>query len=93
MSVVPQKGIDQEIDYVFRICSGHVRVQKLRFLAFPRVLEGLGSSGRLIGSISTYPGPGSQVMTETLGGNFFVQARYVNVKSVCRESIYTQVTQ
>ena len=29
---------------------------KHRFLAFPEVLEGLGSSGMLVGIISTYPG-------------------------------------
>ena len=32
------------------------RVLKLRFVVFPRVLEGFGSSGRLVGTISTYPG-------------------------------------
>ena len=31
-------------------------VLKYMFLFFPSVLEGLGRSGRLIGSISTYPG-------------------------------------
>ena len=39
---------------------------------FPGVLEGLGRSGRLIGSISTYPGtykcPWSRVMAKKTGG-------------------------
>ena len=43
------------------------------FLLFPGVLEGLGSSGRLTGSVSTYPGSmckclGKQVMAKKLGG-------------------------
>ena len=42
--------------------------KNLGFLLFPGVLEGLGSSGRLVGTISTYPGtykcPGSRVMTK-----------------------------
>ena len=44
------------------------------FWLFPGVLEGLGSSGRLVGSISTYPGTSpttwSRVMTKNPGGNF-----------------------
>ena len=45
------------------------------------VLEGLGSSGRLIGSISTYPGtyksPWSLVMVKNPeGGNFVFQRPY-----------------
>ena len=32
------------------------RALKHRSLAFPDVLEGLGSSGRLVGIVSTYPG-------------------------------------
>ena len=46
--------------------------KNLDFWLFPGVLEGLGSSGKLVGTISTYPGtykcPGSRVMTKTLGG-------------------------
>ena len=42
---------------------------------FPGVLEGLGSSGRLVGIISTYPGtykcPGSRVMTKNHPGGIF----------------------
>ena len=38
-------------------------------------MEGLGSSGRLVGSISTYPGtykcPWSRVMAKNPGGAFF----------------------
>ena len=46
------------------------------FCLFPGVLEGLGSSGRLIGSISTYPGTykcaWSRVMAKNPPGrNFF----------------------
>ena len=45
------------------------------FLAFPRVREGLGRSGRLIGTISTYPGtykcPWSRVMAKDPGGELF----------------------
>ena len=41
---------------------------KHRCLAFSGVLEGLGRSGRLVGSISTYPGtskcPGSRVVAK-----------------------------
>ena len=52
------------------------------FWIFPGVLEGLGSSGRLVGSISTYPGTSptmwSQVMTKNLGGGGFLdRPRYL----------------
>ena len=45
---------------------------------FPGVLEGLGSSGRLIGTISTYHGtyrcPGSRAVAKNLpGGIFFTE--------------------
>ena len=43
---------------------------------FPGVLEGLGTSGRLIGTISTYPGtnkcPGSRVMAKNPPGGIFL---------------------
>ena len=49
--------------------------KNLGFWLSPEVLEGLGSSGRLVGSISTYPGtcqcPWSRVMTKNPRGEFF----------------------
>ena len=70
----PPKGMNKEIRYLFFICSEHVRVLKRVFLAFPGILEGLGSSGGLVGTISTYPGtykcPGSRVMTKNPEGLF-----------------------
>ena len=50
---------------------------------FPGVLEGLGSSGRLVGIISTYPGtykcPWSRVLAKNPpGGNFVYRVRYRN---------------
>ena len=51
------------------------RFKNSGFWLSPEVLEGLGSSGRLVGSISTYPGtcqcPWSRVMTKNPRGNFF----------------------
>ena len=46
------------------------------FWLFPGVLEGLGNSGRLVGSISTLPGT---FKSSTLGGTFFVRLRYVRL--------------
>ena len=51
----------------------YLRVLQLTvFWLFPRVLEGLGSSKRLVGSISTYPGtyqcPWSRVMAKNPPG-------------------------
>ena len=50
--------------------SENNRVLNDRFWLFPGVLEGLGSSGRLVGTISTYPGtykcPWSRVMAKNL---------------------------
>ena len=48
-------------------------------------MEGLGSSGRLVGSISTYPGtykcPGSLVMAKNPGGgDFFLPCTYETEK-------------
>ena len=51
-----KKGINKEIDYYFLICSVNFRVLYNRFWGFSKVLEGLGSSGRVVGSFSTYPG-------------------------------------
>ena len=52
-----RKGLIGLIRSFSPIVSEHVRGLKLRFLAFfPRVLEGLARSGRLVGTISTYPG-------------------------------------
>ena len=57
-----------------------VRFYTRGFWLFPGVLEGLGSSGRLVGSISTYPGTSpttwSRVMTKNLGEDFFYRPRY-----------------
>ena len=50
--------------------SENVGFYKTGFWLFLEALEGLGSSGRLIGTISTYPGtykcPGSRAMTKNL---------------------------
>ena len=54
---------------------------KTGFWLFPGVLEGLGSSGRLIGTISTYPGtykcPWSRVLAKKPSGGFFSRVRYL----------------
>ena len=51
------------------------------FWLFPGVLEGLGSSGSLLGTSSTYPGtykcPGSRVMAKNPPGDFFYRVRPV----------------
>ena len=48
-------------------------------------MEGLGSSGSLVGSISTYPGtykcPGSRVMAKNPGGDFFVTVHGIYIIS------------
>ena len=49
-------GKSQTPELLNPIFSRKNRVLKLRFLIFPGVLEGLGSSGDLVGTISTYPG-------------------------------------
>ena len=53
-----------------------ILVLQNRFVVFPGVLEGLGRSGRLVGTIFTYPGtykcPGSRVMAQNPGGEFFI---------------------
>ncbi len=56
-------------------------VLKRKLLAFPGVLEGLGSSRGLVGTISTYPGtykcPGAQVMAKNPRGDCFYRLRYI----------------
>ena len=56
--------------------SQHFGFYKTDFWFSPGVLEGLGSSGRLVGNISTYPGtcecPGSRVMTKNPRGELFL---------------------
>ena len=52
------------------------------FWLFTGVLEGLGNSGDLVGTISTYPGtykcPWSRVLAKNPpGGNVFYRARYI----------------
>ena len=50
------------------------------FLLFPEVLEGLGSSGRLVGTISTILVPisrrGKELWLKTLGRDYFYRLRY-----------------
>ena len=52
---------------------------------FPGVLEGLGSSGKLVGTISTYPGtykcPGSRVMTKNPWGVVVSKATVLGKKN------------
>ena len=50
----PKKRTNRNIRILLPNCSVKIRVLKLRCLAFPGVLEGLGSFGRLVGTISTY---------------------------------------
>ena len=74
----PIKLINKENKYLILTVSLTVRLLKHKFLASPSVLEGLGSSGRLIGTISTSPGtykcPGSRVMAKNPpGGIFFTE--------------------
>ena len=68
----PKKGKNKEYKDFSPICSVKIRAQKLVFLDFPGVLEGLGSSGRLIGTISTFPRTykclGSRVMAKNPPG-------------------------
>ena len=52
----PKKRIDKEYKDFPIFVPGNCRVLKLRFLVFPGVLEGLGRSGRLVGTSSTCPG-------------------------------------
>ena len=70
----PPKGINTVNMFFVFLCNFEFYINE--FGLFPGVLEGLGSSGRLIGSFSTYPGscqcPWSRVMTENPGGDFFV---------------------
>ena len=51
------------------------------FWLFPRILQALGSSGTLIGTMSTYPGtckyPGSRVIAKNPFGEIFYQVRYI----------------
>ena len=52
----PQKGIGKEHQDLFpNLCSKNSGLTNLDFLFFPGVLEGLGRSGGLVGTISTYP--------------------------------------
>ena len=60
---------------VFVISSITCQILYNMFSAFPGVLEGLGISGRLIGSISTYPGtfkcPWSRLIAKNPPGGIF----------------------
>ena len=69
---MPFKGINKVIR-IFVLFLKRVVPNIFEFLRFPRVLEGLESSGRLVGFVSTYPGtsptPWFRVMTKkTFGG-------------------------
>ena len=61
--------------FLFLFFSKKVGCTHTGFWLFPGVLEGLGSSGRLIGTVSTYPGtylcPGSRVMIKNPRGGTF----------------------
>ena len=60
---------------VYLLCKSNIGVWR-----FPGVLEGLGSSWRLVGLISTHPGTSStlwcEIMTKILRGNFFFHLPY-----------------
>ena len=76
----PKKGINKEIKYFSYFFLKKIGFKNSGFWLFPGVLEGLGSSGRLVGTISTYPGtckcPWSRVIAKNPpGGNFFYRHR------------------
>ena len=81
----PKKEINKEINYFFLIIFlKTIGFYKTGFWLFPGVLEGLGSSGRLVGSFSTDPGtckcPWSRVIAKNpAGGIFFYRPRYGNL--------------
>ena len=64
----------------FMDCFAMLGFYKAGCWLLPTVLE-VGSSGRLKGTMSTYPGnykcPGSRVMTKNLPGGFFYRVRYL----------------
>ena len=63
------------IDLSYFLC-GKIGFYKTGFWLFTGVLEGLGSSGRLVETISTYPGtyqhPWSRIMAKNPPGGFFL---------------------
>ena len=67
---------------------------KVRFGRFPGVLEGVGSSGKLVGRIPIYPGiykcPGSRVMAKNPGGNFVYRLRYAFDDPICSQQSGTK---
>ena len=71
----PKKGINKEIKFFSYVFLKTIGFKNSDFWLSPGVLEGLGRSGRLVGTISTYPGtykcPGSRVMAKNPGGGFF----------------------
>ena len=69
------KGVDKEFKYCSLYYYIHVRILYNRFLAFPGVLEGLGSYMKLVGTICTYPGTWSRVIAEKPPGEFFHRVR------------------
>ena len=70
----------QEYKDLFLICYTKYRVLHITsFYSFPGVLEGLGSSGKLTGTISADPGTSPTSYCQKPGGgggNFFVRLRY-----------------
>ena len=52
----PNTGINTEIKCCCLIFFMTNQVQQLGFWLFPRVMEGFGISGELVGTISIYPG-------------------------------------
>ena len=51
-----KKGTNKESKNLFPDVCSKISDSKTGVLLFPGVLEGLGSSGSLVGTISTYPG-------------------------------------
>ncbi len=52
----PQKGVNKEYKFFPQFVLESVGFKNLGCWLFPGVLEGLGSSGKLVRTISTYPG-------------------------------------
>ena len=79
--------------YIYRAILWKNRVLYCSFFFFWGVLGGLGSSGRLVGTISTYPGtckcPWSRVIAKNPPGGifFFYRVWYVSCLTFRTESI------
>ena len=72
----PKKGINKDNKDFSLFVLYNSRFYYICFCFFPGVLEGLESSGRLIGSFSTYSGtckcPWSRVIAKNPPGGFFL---------------------